>query len=120
MTAPAPTVFLTADQILQPRPLPVEEGSVPEWGGPVRGRGLSASERDAFEATVVRQKGKDIQINRQNLRARLVAMSLVGEDGKTPLIKEEQIPSLSTQSAAVIERIFEVCQKLSGLAPADV
>lgn len=111
---------LTKEQILQPRALPVEELSVPEWGGTVRVRALSAGERDQFEASVVKAKGKDVQINRTNLRARLVAMSVVGEDGTTLLLKEEDIVPLSYQSAAVVERIFEVCQRLSGLAPNDV
>lgn len=114
------TALLSKDQITQIRALPTEDVEVPEWGGTVRVRSLSAGERDDFEAAVVRTKGKDVQVNRKNLRARLVAMCLVGDDGKTRLLSDEDVVPLSYQSAAAVERVFAVAQRLSGLAPADV
>ncbi len=39
--------------------LPVEDVEVPEWGGAVRLRTLTGSERDGFEASVVSQNGSN-------------------------------------------------------------
>ena len=52
--------------ILAAQDIPTEPVAVPEWGGEVLVRGLSGADRDAFEASVVEQKGKKTEYNLRN------------------------------------------------------
>lgn len=111
--------YLTREAILQADDLPMEDVEVPEWGGTVRVRGLTGSERDAFESEIVQLKGKKASINMQNFRAKLVVRSVVDENGK-PLFSHQDVRLLGQKSAAALQRVFEVAQRLSGLSETDV
>ena len=111
---------LTAEDILAPRPWPSEVVEVPEWGGSVTVRALSATELDAFNASIVRTKGQNVEVNRQNYRAKLVARCVVNGDGKTPLFKDEgQIVALGMQPASALDRILVVINRLNGMTEED-
>jgi hypothetical protein len=112
-------VLLTKQQILAALDLPTEDVNVPEWGGVVRVRGLTGADRDAFEASVMTGRGRDREVNLRNLRAKLVAMSLVDERGNRLFTDDEAI-ALGAKSAVALERVFAVAQRLSGLTAADV
>ncbi|MFE3382837.1 hypothetical protein [Streptomyces anulatus] len=47
------TNYLSAEQILDADDLAIEDVPVPEWGGTVRVKGMSGTERDRFEAGFV-------------------------------------------------------------------
>lgn len=111
--------LLTRDEILQAPDLPVEEVEVPEWGGVVRVRALSGAERDALEASIVEQQGSNVRINLHNMRARLVAMSVVDENGKR-IFSDEDIEALGRKNAQALDRIATVAMRLSGLRPQDL
>lgn len=111
--------LLTRDAILQAQDLPTERVVVPEWNGEVLVRALTGAERDAFEQSIVEQRGKSTRMNLQNLRAKLVALTVVDEEGKR-LFSDEDAKLLGQKSAAALNRIFEVAQRLSGLRPEDV
>jgi len=111
--------MLTRDQILQANDIQTEEVSVPEWGGTVLVRALDGEERDALEASMIQGKGKNAQVNLKNLRAKLVARSIVDENGKR-LFEDSDIPALAKKSAAALNRVYEVAQRLSGITPEDV
>jgi hypothetical protein len=97
---------------------------VPEWAtdgdDEVRIRSLSGKERDAFEASMVdvNRKGEQKR-NVENLRARLVALSIVDEDGEVQFSNPD-IKQLGDKSAKALDRVADAAQKLSGLSPADV
>lgn len=111
---------LTADDILAPRAWPTEVVEVPEWGGSVTVRALSATELDAFNASIVRTKGNNVEVNRNNYRAKLVARCVVNGDGKTPLFKDEgQIVALGMQPASALDRILVVINRLNGMTEED-
>lgn len=106
---------LTAEDILAPRAWPSEVVEVPEWGGSVTVRALSATELDAFNASIVRTKGNNVEINRNNYRAKLAARCIVNGDGKTPMFKDEsQIIALGMQPASALDRILEAVNRLNG------
>lgn len=109
---------LTRDQILAPRPWPVEEVMIPEWGGVVRVRALTASEMDDFNASITRtKKDNTVEVNRRNYRAKLVAKCLVLEDGKTPVFTEESdIVALGQQPVSALERILEAINRLNAMS----
>ena len=106
---------LSAQDILAARPWPTETLEIPEWGGTVTVRGLSGTELDEFNTSVIRQKGNNVEVNRRNYRAKLVARCLVNGDGKTPLFKDEgQIVALGMQPVKILDRILEVVNRLNG------
>ena len=111
--------ILTRDQILQANDIITETVSVPEWGGEVLVRGLSGSQRDAFEDATLEQKGKSRRVNLANVRARLCAISIVDETGKR-MFTDEDVRALGRKSAAALDRVFSAAQRLSGLSDEDV
>jgi hypothetical protein len=111
--------FLSRDEILQAQDLPTEDVPVPEWGGVCRVRGLTGAERDAFEQSIVETRGKNTRMNLRNIRAKLVALTVVDEDGNR-IFSDEDAEALGKKSAAALDRIFAVAQRLSGLRPEDV
>jgi hypothetical protein len=113
--------ILSRDDILRAADLPTEEVHVPEWGGSVLVRGMTGAERDAFESSVVELKAgnKATSVNMQNIRAKLVALTVVDEKGER-LFSQADVELLGNKSAAALQRIFEAAQRLSGLTQADV
>jgi hypothetical protein len=111
--------FLNRDAILKVVDLPVEEVHVPEWKGSVRVQGLTGTERDAFEASIMVGKGKDKEVNIRNLRAKLVCRTMVDEKGHR-IFSDSDIPAIGNLAAVALQRVFEVAQRLSGLSDEDV
>jgi hypothetical protein len=111
--------LLSKDAILQADDLPTEDVEIPEWGGTVRVRALTGKERDAFEASLQQQRGKEFVRVTANVRAKLVAKCLVGEDGER-LFSENEVNALGAKSVAGLDRVFEVAARLSRLSEEDV
>jgi len=111
--------LLTREAILQADDLPRELVEVPEWGGALYVRALTGAERDAFEQSIVETRGKNTRMNLRNIRARLVALTVIDEDGNR-LFSDDDVEALGRKSAAALNRVFEVAQRLSGLRPEDV
>lgn len=111
--------LLSREDILNVKDLVEERVDVPEWGGLVIVRCMTGAERDAFEASILEVKGKKYDVNLQNMRAKLIAHSVVDQDGK-PLFKESDVRALGQKSAAAMNRIYEVAQRLSGISKEDV
>jgi hypothetical protein len=112
-------MLLNKEQIKSVSDLETQDVEVPEWGGTVRLKSLTGAERDRFEAGVVQGQGRNTTVNMQNLRAKLVAQSAIGEDGK-PLFTEEDVKWLGEKSAKALNRLFNTAQQLSGLSESDV
>lgn len=111
--------ILGREQILSAQDLEKELVEVKEWGGAVYVRALTGIERDAFEASMVDQRGKSRTINLKNLRARLCALTICDEEGNR-LFSDADVEELGKKSAAALTRVFEVAQRLSGLSQEDV
>lgn len=110
---------LTREQILQVEDLEREEVEVPEWGGSVIVRAMTAEERDAFEQSMIERKGKKVDVNLKNARARLVALTVVDEEGNR-LFTDADIAALGRKSSAPITRISDVARRLSGLDEEEI
>lgn len=115
----AKVVLLNRDAILSAEDLEKELVHVPEWGGHVYVRALTGAERDAFEASMVDQRGRDRKMNLKNLRARLCALTICDEEGNR-LFSDADVEALGRKSAAALTRVFAVAQRLSGLTQDDV
>lgn len=111
--------LLTRDEILQANDLQTEEVEVPEWGGSVLVRGMTGTERDAFEESIIEVKGKKQNINMQNLRAKLISKTVVDENGN-PIFTPGDVDALGKKSAAALSRVFAVAQRLSGMSDEDL
>lgn len=111
--------ILTKEQIVSINDITTETVSVPEWGGDVLVKVMTGTERDAFESSIFEQKGKDIQKNLGNLRAKLVSKCLVDEKGNR-LFADKEIEIIGKKSAKVLDKIYEVCVKINGIGPKDV
>jgi len=112
-------MLLNKEQILQIEDLPFEDVEIPEWDGMVRVRTMTGTERDAFEESIIDFKNKDRKTNFQNLRAKLVAKTVIDENGNL-LFTDEDVIKLGKKSAKALDRIFEVAQRLNGLGQKDI
>lgn len=112
-------MLLTKDAILSANDLVTEDVEVPEWGGTVRVRAISGTERDTFEQTIVTRRGKNVQTNLANIRAKMVALCVVDEAGQR-LFNDSDVAALGKKSAAALDRVFTVAQRLAGLTDEDV
>jgi len=108
--------LLSKDAILAASDIPYEDVEVPEWGGTVRVRGLTGAERDAHEVKMAeaRRKGVALEVVLHNFRARLVVKCLIDEQGNR-LFSDDDAKVLGEKSAPVIDRLFDVARRLSGM-----
>lgn len=110
--------LLTKEQIWAADDLKWEDVQVPEWGGAVRVKTLTGAERDQYEADSVKMEG-----NRRkmvgNLRARLVALCVINEDG-TPMFTRADVMKLGQKSAPALDRVFEVAARLNAMSDEDM
>lgn len=83
-----------------------ERVDVPEWGGYVNVRVMTANERDMLEV-----RFKD---NRIGARAYMAAMLCCNDDGED-LFTNEHIAMLEKKSALALDRIFAVAMRVNGM-----
>jgi hypothetical protein len=108
--------MLKPEQILKAKDMKTELVHVPEWGGDVLVSVISGTKKDEYEMSLVDNKGK---VNPKNIRAKLLVASCVNEDG-SPLFTRDHIVALGAKSAAAIDRVFSVAQRLNAVNEEDV
>ena len=108
--------LLTKKDILQAKDFQEETVKVPEWGGEIRVRGLTATERDSFEHELFDQADSP---GMKIVRSSLCARCIIDEKGDR-LFSDADIKALGNKSAVALNRVFQVAQKLSGLRKEDV
>jgi len=108
--------ILTREQILDAHDLKKIEVKVPEWGGSVFVKTLTATERDRFESAIYHHKTK---IKIANVRARLAALAVIDEKG-VRLFTPDDIVALGKKSATALDRVFQAACKLNKMTPDDV
>lgn len=112
-------MLLSRDALLRATALPTETIQIPELGGAIVVRGLSGTERDAYETSLFMQKkGKRVE-NMQNARARLVVLCVVNDAGER-VFTAADVPAVGAMRADILDRIFTVAKKLSGLSDDDL
>lgn len=112
-------MLLNREAILKANDIEKREVYIPEWGGSVYVRGMTGRERDQFEASIIRQRGRNTEINMKNARAKLVVMCTVDQDGNR-LFTDADVAPLADKSAKALDRIFAVAQELSGITREDM
>lgn len=115
------TTYLSAEQILGAGDLAIEDVEVPEWGGTVRVRELSGTERDKFESQFV---GKDAGSVRaeglEGFRARLAAASMIDAEGRKLFRSVAEVKRLGEKSARALQRVCDVATRLSRMNQEDI
>jgi len=108
---------LSKEQFLGFRPqlTPVE---VPELGGTIYLRIMSGTERDSFEAEAFRLNGKNVEINRENFRARLLVRTLCGEDG-VRWFRDDELDAVGALSSTVTVPLADKASQINGISKAD-
>lgn len=121
--------FLNAKQILDSSDLSYDTVEVKEWGGNVRIRELSGSEREEFDGTISKlhrrvavggRKGREesdttVEILAEKARIRLCFLTIVNESGERLFKTESQLAALGRKSSKALGRIYDASAKLSGL-----
>ncbi len=110
---------LSRDQIMAAEDLTREIVAVPEWGGEVLVKALTGTERDQYEASIMRLNGTNATLNLANARAKLCALAMVDESGAR-LFSDQDIAALAGKSAAALERIYAVAARLAGISAGDL
>ena len=105
---------LSKDDIFKADDLPTKDMDIPEWGGTLTIRTLTGAERDEWESAFVNQDKIDIR----GLKSRLVQFTTMNGDGQQMFTKAD-LQKINSKSASVIDRIFQVSQRLSGLTKED-
>jgi hypothetical protein len=112
---------LNRDAILGAVDVQTEKVDVPEWGGGVIVRGLTGDELDSFQGSI-RQfrptfdgKGMEPVLVQDGMRAKLLVKCLVDEAGER-LFTDQDAPALGAKNGSVIDRLYDVAARLSGLS----
>lgn len=111
--------YLTRDTILAVDDRTYEDVEVPEWGGTVRLRSITGAQRDAYEQSLIEQRGSSRRMNMRNARAKLIVLCAVDEGGR-PLFTEDDVRALGRKAAKPLDRLFDACRRLAGLSEDDV
>lgn len=107
-------MLLSKEQILQAVDLETKTLEVPEWGGTVSIRALSAAERIRWEQEVF----PNGVVDSEKFLTALVARSLVDESGKR-LFADEEFAALGDKNPAVLARLREEAAKLNKIGTDD-
>lgn len=115
-------MYLSAEEILNADDLQREPVAVPEWGGTVLVQGMSGTDRDRFEASMMNESMSAVSKDKalDKYRARLAAFCLVTEDGKRMFRSDAEVNRLGQKSAQALTRVVEVASRLSGLTDGDI
>lgn len=111
--------LLNKDAIKSSADLKSEVLAVPEWGGEVKVRGMTGTERDAFEASMFVGDGKERKMNLDNMRARIVVLCCVDENGDR-IFENGDVGWLGNKSGSALDRVYDVARRLSGMTEKDV
>jgi len=115
--------FLSRDSILEVNDLKTERVHIPEWGGDVLVRTLTAKERDEFENSMVKVSGRGRSQVReliiQNVRARLAVLTVLNEDGEQMFNRTDE-EALGKKAGSALNRIWDVSSRLAGISDSDV
>lgn len=109
-------MLLTRDAILGAQDLKTEDVPVPEWGGTVRVRVMSGSDRDALGRSLVASNGvQDPSSYREK-----VLMATIVDEGGNRQFTEADIAALGAKSATALDRVFDVAERLNAIGRAAV
>lgn len=112
---------LTAAAIEAARDFTVEPVTVPEWGGKVFIRTLTADQRDEFVTRFIDQESGRIQPGVRSVTATLLAMTVCDEAGKLLFEDQERGRQVfAVKSAKATDEVFGKSSELNALRADDI
>lgn len=112
--------LLSKEEIFGMDDIPVEAVVVPEWKNrTVLVCGLTAAAKNAYEASLIDIKGTSRKVRLENATAKLLVRTVVNRQ-RQALFTEADIERLGTKSAAALERLAKVAQRLSAMNQVEV
>ena len=109
---------LTGDELAALTDVPKEAVELPGIGC-VYVRGMSGKERDHWENALMVGRGAHRRVDTRNARARLAVRCLVDEQGQR-LFADHDAERVGNIRADLLQRIFNVAQRLSGVSDEDL
>ena len=88
---------------------------VPKWGGRFWVAEFGGRERDMWDRHIASIAQGQLAIDLDNIRARVVALSVVDPETLRPVFSYDDVEQLGRKSAASLDVIFQVATRLSGL-----
>jgi hypothetical protein len=108
--------MLTKSQILAAADLRTQAVPVPEWGGEVRVRLLTAAEREEITSIWTAHKSADDATKGTLTRDAMLLRCTVDADGRR-LFDDADLPALKQKSAVAIGRVVDAAFELNAMAP---
>ena len=112
--------MLTRSMILAseyPKPIEVD---IPEWGGKVFIRYITADEREEWESLDwVQTANGTLKYNKEHIRARFLAFCLADENGDL-LFSQDDIDVLSKQPAHIISGLYQIARQINVVGDDDI
>ena len=102
--------MLDKNSILAADDLPVQSVEVPEWGGAVNICTLGALDMAAFQASIRDADGKIVD----HVMPRFLVATIVDEN-RSRIFSDEDFEALAKKNPVVLNRLFDVAQKLNGI-----
>jgi hypothetical protein len=100
----------------------IEELEVPEWGGEIGVRGLTVSELEGWQRSLMTQPKNEkphVTLERiRNSNARLVVLGACDLDPASygdPIFTNDDIPQLSSQNNRGMAKVADAIQRLTGI-----
>ena len=107
---------LGRDAIIDAADRKLERVPVPEWGGDVYIRMMSANERDQWEREMFNPDGSI----KSDKAASLLAVRVITDENGKRLFADDDIDVLGAKSTAALNRIFVAAKRLNRLTLADI
>jgi hypothetical protein len=116
--------FLTREQILNADDGKFVDVDVPEWGGTVRVRSLTAGQREAWEQYVKLSEAEEVSEDEVEpkfmftLRSALLSMCLTDETNE-PLFTSGDIGEIANKDSTIVIKLFSAAKQLNAITKAD-
>lgn len=110
------------DRLLAAAELPRESVSVPELGETFTVQGMNGLQRDDFEASLftTTANGRRRIFAPANIRAKLLVRCVIDPETGERLFNDGDVDVVGQIRADVLDRLFSVAQRLSGISDRDV
>jgi len=111
--------ILGREQIIGAEDIKIQTVPVPEWGGTVCVRTISAGDWDDFENSLVEiVDGNKKKADLDDYRARFASIVICDTDGNKLFFKSD-IDALTQKSKIGLDRVVEAGRELNGIADGD-
>jgi hypothetical protein len=116
-----PSKILGRDEILGAPDLKRERVEVPEWGGAVFIREMTADERDRWEASTLDENGRELPPAERlgKFRSTLGSMCICDANG-VRIMSDDDVDELGRKSTVALGRCFEVIKRLNAIFEDDI